>query len=54
MKTINIKQFLTFTIPHLTAGVLFVDIDHDSRLESVQLRKITMTDMEEPWNLTDS
>lgn len=45
MKTINIKSFLIFTVgvlsilfitSHLAAGELFADIDHDTRLESVQ------------------
>ena len=54
MKTINIKHFLTFTIgivsilfttPYLQAGELFADIDHDSRLESVQWRKFATNDM---------
>ena len=55
MKTINIKKhFLTFIVgvvsilfmtSHLTAGELFADIDHDSRLESVQWRKFATNDM---------
>lgn len=54
MKSINIKHFLLFTIgvisilfasTNLTAGVLFGNIDYDSRLESVQWKKFATTNM---------